>query len=403
VADPSKSATARIDIGSVDVDIRPEKAQTNVGGALQFRAAVRGTRSEAILWSVVGENQGTVSESGLYRTPESMVTPARVTVRATSAADPGKYADAQVTVAPVKVTVTPTPAQSPGRRRGSGIARYVVRGVTRLYLPFDPVSPIVFGPIFRSRRGQLFLPAGGSYQFYARITGTVDDRVRWSIEGDPPIGTISDSGLYVAPERMTTPATVVIRGTSVADPSKSALTNLTIPPIIVRAEPKTAQVLAGGTLRLKAEVDNTENDAVEWEASGVRGASVGEDGVFTAPSPLTTPRSIRLLARSVADPTKSAEVTVNVPEVGISLGQESIDLEAGRSHRFSARLQNAMHEEIVWTVDGRGEVGEISAAGVYRAPTNVREARTIRIIARPAADPSKSAVAVVRVRPERGK
>jgi hypothetical protein len=274
-----------------------------------------------------------------------------------------------------------------------------VHSVTRLYLPFDPVSPILFGPIFRSKRGQLFLPAGGSYQFYARVTGTADDRVRWTIEGDSSLGTINRSGLYTAPDRLTTPSTVVIRATCESDLSKSALTSLVIPPIVVRAEPRTIQVLAGGTAVVKATVDNTENVGVEWRIEGRNNGRMTESGTYIAPSGMATPRTINLTAVSVADPTKEASVTIAVPAVEIHLSRTTVDLKAGETFKFSAKVRNAANESIVWRVEGDGNKGEISESGIFRAPARIRESKTVRVIAASAADPGKYVVAAVRIRP----
>ena len=401
VADPSKSDTATIEVGAVEARITPDKARISVGGTMQFRASIRGAKSEALDWSVLGgAANGTVSESGLYRTPVPMVTPAKVVVRAASAADPSKYADAEVSVIAVELKVTPRP---PGQRRNrdGGVFGSVVHSVTRLYLPFDPVSPILFGPIFRSKGGQLYLPAGGSYQFYAQAESTIDQRVRWGIEGDPELGTISESGLYVAPTRIRTPATVVIRATSEADTTKIGQTSLTIPPIVVRAEPRQAQVLAGANLQLKSEVQNSVNTAATWRIEGADNGTVTASGLYTAPVGVATPRTVTVTAVSVADPTKTAAVTVAIPDVQIALSPNSVELRPGESHKFQARVSNAANQSVQWKLDGPTEAGEVSAAGVFRASLGITEPVTLRVVATSVADPTKTAVAVVRVRPRR--
>jgi hypothetical protein len=71
-----------------------------------------------------------------------------------------------------------------------------------------------------------------SRQFTAAVTGTTDTAVRWSVNGivggNGTVGTISSSGLYKAPRSVPNPATVTIRGTSVADPATSGSASVTI-------------------------------------------------------------------------------------------------------------------------------------------------------------------------------
>ncbi|MCX5797500.1 MAG: OmpA family protein [Elusimicrobia bacterium] len=64
------------------------------------------------------------------------------------------------------------------------------------------------------------LAASASQSFSAPVSGTPNQAVKWSLE--PKLGTITDSGVYTAPAVITKDETVIVKATSVADPSKSA-------------------------------------------------------------------------------------------------------------------------------------------------------------------------------------
>ncbi len=74
---------------------------------------------------------------------------------------------------------------------------------------------------------------GDQVQFYATVSHLLaDTSVTWSVNGidsgNSTVGTIDTTGLYTSPDTLPSPATVIIRATSVEEPSLSADTNLTI-------------------------------------------------------------------------------------------------------------------------------------------------------------------------------
>ena len=94
--DPTKSSTAVVTvIAPITVSVRPAKAEILVGGHQQFTAVVFGSSNTVVLWSATGAgcaraSCGMITEAGLYTAPEVAPNPPRVTVTATSAADPSK-------------------------------------------------------------------------------------------------------------------------------------------------------------------------------------------------------------------------------------------------------------------------------------------------------------------------
>jgi hypothetical protein len=87
----------------VTITIAPTSATVRVHQNRQFTATIQGTTNPSTVWKVngiVGGNGtvGTVSQSGLYRAPNTVPSPASVTVSATAVADPTKTATASVTI-----------------------------------------------------------------------------------------------------------------------------------------------------------------------------------------------------------------------------------------------------------------------------------------------------------------
>lgn len=87
----------------VTVAVAPASVGLNLGATRTFAATVGGTANAAVVWSVagvVGGNPvvGTISATGLYTAPAALPSPATVTIRAASVADPAVGANAVVTL-----------------------------------------------------------------------------------------------------------------------------------------------------------------------------------------------------------------------------------------------------------------------------------------------------------------
>ena len=80
-------------------------------------------------------------------------------------------------------------------------------------------------------------------QFSARVDGSADQSVTWKL--NLPVGSISRSGLYTAPSRITMVQVLTVTATSVSDPLKSARALITLmTPVNISASP--AYALADG-------------------------------------------------------------------------------------------------------------------------------------------------------------
>ena len=188
---------------TVAIALTPTSATVAASGTQQFQAAITGTTNTSVTWSVDGvaggsSAAGTISASGLYTAPAKAGTH---TVKATSAADAKVSAAATVTVSAA----------------GQSVA-------------------VAISPASAS------LPPGGSQQFQATVTGTTNSAVSWSVDGvaggNATVGTISATGLYIAPAAA---GSHTITAASVADASKSASAAVTVS--VTTPVPTTSAVL----------------------------------------------------------------------------------------------------------------------------------------------------------------
>jgi hypothetical protein len=177
---------------SVSVSISPTSARVLVKHSQQFSATISGTSNTAVNWLVngtLGGNSiiGTISSSGLYTAPGSLPA-SSITVTARSAVQSSASASASVSVKPLSVSVS--------------------------------ISPL-----------NASVQVGQSQQFSATVSGASSGVVNWLVSGvlggNSTVGTISTTGLYVAPQSVPTgPVTVTAR--SVSNPTSSASASVTV-------------------------------------------------------------------------------------------------------------------------------------------------------------------------------
>jgi uncharacterized membrane protein YgcG len=157
-----------------------------------FTATVTNTQNTAVSWQVNGiaggnATVGTVTSAGLYTAPAVIPSPATVTVKAVSAADPTQSGSASVTIAPVSVSVSPAVAT---------------------------------------------LPVLGTQPFVATVLYSSNTAVTWQVNGvaggNASVGTVSSSGVYTAPASVPSPAAVTVTAVSVAQPSQSGSATVTV-------------------------------------------------------------------------------------------------------------------------------------------------------------------------------
>jgi hypothetical protein len=325
-ADPSKSGTARVNIGTaagvISVAVSPDGVSLNAGGKKQFTAAVQGTSNTAVTWGVtgfgcVGVECGTITSGGLYTAPATPPSPSFVTVTATSVADPTKRGSATVTI-------------------GSVVA-----------VSISPLSAEVI--------------TGGRQQFRATVTGAPDTGARFTVSGagctGAGCGTITQSGLYTAPLAIPNPAKVTVKATANADGTTSATAVVTIVvPIVVTVSPKAVVDSVNEQEQFRATVQGTTNHAVKWSVSGAgcSGAACGtvsSTGLYTAPASVPRPPNVVVTATSVANSTRSASAVVTIAP---SLNAK---LKGPYAFQFSGFDANGIYQSVgSFTADGQGKL-----------------------------------------------
>jgi hypothetical protein len=146
------------------------------------------------------------------------------------------------------------------------------------------------------------VPAGGTQQFSATVTGSGNTAVTWSVSGG---GTISPGGLYTAPA---TTGKGTVTAISVADPTKYASASVTVGAagaVSVSVTPDAATLTVNGTRQFAATVTGSTNTAVTWSVAG--GGTISNAGLYAAPG---VAGSATIRATSAADPSKFDESAV---------------------------------------------------------------------------------------------
>lgn len=375
-ADPTASGSATVTVVAaappITVSVSPQNVMLRVNNQLQFSASVSGTTVQTVTWSVTctGGNCGTIDATGLYTAPGN-VPPSNVLVRATSTQAPNPSGTSTVTVL--------------------------------------PAATILINPTMAS------VPVGLGVQFFVTVTGHANTSVNFAVNGVPggntSVGTITPSGLYVAPAAAPTPNPVTITATSVADPSLVATAMVTVTvPVVVTVSPSAPPAIAtGGMQQFMATVTGSATTTVTWEVNGITGgnATVGTidaTGLYTAPSSLLLTQMFAITARHTVTTTAvgNAVVTVNVPVAVTIAPTPTANLQVGLTLQFSATVTGTTNTGVTWSISGTncggGACGSITGNGLYTAPTTP-PASAVRVTATSVADPTKSAFTDVTVTP----
>ncbi len=93
------TAIVTLQPASVSITVSPSSVSLSAYQTQQFQAAINGTPSTAVTWSITPSGAGTVSSAGLYTAPGDD-TPQSVTVTATSTANSTQLASATIAIAP---------------------------------------------------------------------------------------------------------------------------------------------------------------------------------------------------------------------------------------------------------------------------------------------------------------
>lgn len=215
----------------------PSPMTVLVNGTVQFSATVTGSSTTTVYWQVclpatttstitpppvvtkptsctpipsvtppkgttILTGYGTITQTGLYTAPSTVPTPDSAVILATSTINANDFATFTIVIdSGIRVQVLPSTA--------------------------------TIGP-------------NETFQFTATVTGSTNTGVAWSVSSSAaagtPIGTISSTGLYTAPN--SSPGAITITAQSSADPTQTATASVTVasggPPAITSLDPTTA-------------------------------------------------------------------------------------------------------------------------------------------------------------------
>jgi peptidoglycan/xylan/chitin deacetylase (PgdA/CDA1 family) len=155
--------------------------------------------------------------------------------------------------------------------------------------------------------------------FTAKVTGTTDSRVTWSVQEAAPAGAVTAAGLYTAPA---VTGTFHVVATSVADGSKKGAATVTVaapPAVAISISPKTAVLGPGQTYDFACSVTGSADTACTFKVSESAGGTIAATtGRYLAPA---SPGTFHVVATSHADAarTDTATVTVVPPSSGTTL------------------------------------------------------------------------------------
>jgi hypothetical protein len=279
--------------------------------------------------------------------------------------------------------------------------------------------------------GLLRVNVGTVRLFTATLTNdTRNAGVDWSLTGSGCTGTacgtlavLNDSTVsFTAPAVAPAPATVTLTATSITDHSKSAsdAVEITAPgvvSVVISAAP--GSVYTSQQAQVTATVfGDSANAGVTWTVTGAgcTGAACGTifAGIsgsrvpvtYTAPGTVPTPATINVTATSVADPTKSATVVINLAlSIQVSLTPTGVvGANVGTSREFTATVSNDPgNAGVTWSVIGcSGACGTLSAthsaSGApvsYTAPASVPAPNFLEVRATAIADTTRIAGVIV--------
>jgi hypothetical protein len=219
--------------------------------------------------------------------------------------------------------------------------------------PSGPVSAYGSGKLaggvqIRVAPASATVDEGGALQFEAIVAGAKNTSVNWSVISGT--GTITRAGEFKAPNREESDK---IRAQSQADPARTAMASVTVPPVGISLSPVSAVVPPGAAQQFTADVTGTVNKSVKWSETG--NGAVNQRGLYTAPH---DKENDTVKATADAHPSPSAEAGVTVEPVsanacGNSLNWTNSLCQQIAKGALNTAMVNGVNDPNAWTVISR--------------------------------------------------
>ncbi|MGI4757625.1 MAG: chitobiase/beta-hexosaminidase C-terminal domain-containing protein, partial [Janthinobacterium lividum] len=232
--------------------------------------------------------------------------------------------------------------------------------------------------------------------FNASVTGTTNTAVKWAL--NPALGSITPLGLYVAPASISATQAITLTATSVADPTVSAASTITlVAPLGMSVSPLAVTLGPAQTQAFAVTSTVSANKAVTWSVKPAVG-SISQNGAYTAPAAITASQTVTVVATSVAEPSVSASAVLTLsPPVTVTLTPATVALGPLQTHDFIAAIAGTTNSAVTWSLNPA--VGSISTSGMYTAPASIPSAQVITVTAASVAKPAMSAASTVTLVP----
>lgn len=345
-----------------------------VGQSLTFTASVAGTSDQSVRWYVNGVRDGdsTVGRmsANVYTAPAIPPLPNAVTVTAASRVDPAQSASVAITVvnpqpelaalnpasvpagsSTAYVTLTGSGFTPQSEVRGDGIlleSTYLGGGEMEAEIPsamlgsVGEVMLMVINPApgggtsvarhfdvlanVRIKPANDTVKLNGVVQFSATVYGAMDQSVTWTVNGiaggNSAVGTISASGLYIAPGAPLEQV-VQVGAASVAEPALVGTTSasIIIPPSEIYPRANAGSVLRASPPLPLVPSSGTTVAVLEWQSRDPEGT---EEDVMAACQILTPFAIPHIHTASLAEAVQHPFLVVvaTLPQGGVSAAEE---------------------------------------------------------------------------------
>jgi hypothetical protein len=258
---------------------------------------------------------------------------------------------------------------------------------------------------------------GQTASFSVAVTGTAPFSYQWLKNGTAVIGATSSK--YTTPP--TTDAdnrtlfVVVVSNSAGSVTSNAATLNVAVAAgVAVQVSPSSATVALGSTQQFVPTVTGSSNAAVNWtvSGSGCSGAACGtisEGGLYTSPASVPSPATVKVIATSVADPTKSASASIAIvaaTAVLLSISPASATVPTNSTDSFTATVTGTKDTAVAWSLTGAGCSGAAcgtlatsASSAVYQAPVVAPSPANVNVVATSMANSSTRASANVTIMP----
>jgi hypothetical protein len=367
---------------AITVSVTPTSASVLIGEPKNFAATVGNSENKSVVWSVndvPGGNStfGTVDANGVYLSPGILPLSGNVTVRASSVADPSKNASASVHISS-DISVSSLP-----------------QGIS--------------------------VELGSSKSLSATVTsaGLPNLGVLWSVSGPGCAGSVcgivDNFGNYTAPQNLPAIPNVSLTAISVADPTRTSSTTLTITSSFTVSLNGPNPVYTGTVVNYTGAVtpvsNSNPNRTVLWGVSGMgcSGAACGtisSSGVYTAPALPPAPAMVQVTATPTADQSKAVSISVAIIQtLTVVVSPATTTLAPMSIQAFHAQVSGAQNATVTWDVNG--VVGGNSVYGTilnsqtdpnnttYTAPPSIPQFGSVTVRATSNENPNVSAYAIV--------